>query len=73
MIMNERIEKFYLATVERNWAYDNEFEADERVTSLLIKDVCMWLEGVHTSEEGMMLLTQSFIIANIKGYYGVKE
>jgi hypothetical protein len=71
--MNERIKQLYLKTVDRNWAYDNEFESAEKFTKLLIEDVCMWLEGVHTSEEGMMLLTQSFIIANIKGYYGVKE
>ena len=71
--MNERIRELYLKTVDRNWAYDNEFESAEKFTKLLIEDVCMWLEGVHTSEEGMMLLTQSFIIANIKGYYGVKS
>jgi hypothetical protein len=71
--MNERIKQLYLKTVDRNWAYDNEFETAEKFTKLLIEDVCMWLEGVHTSEGGMMLLTQSFIIANIKGYYGVKE
>ena len=71
--MNERIKEIYLKSVERNWAYDNEFETAEKFTELLIKDICMWLEGVHTSEEGIMLLTQSFIIANIKGYYGVEE
>jgi len=71
--MNERIRELYLKSVERNWAYDNEFKTAEKFTELLIKDICMWLEGVHTSEEGMMLLTQSFIIANIKGYYGVEE
>jgi hypothetical protein len=71
--MNERIKELYLKTVDRNWAYDNEFESAEKFTKLLIEDICMWLEGVHTSEEGMMLLTQSFIIANIKGYYGVKK
>ncbi len=71
--MNERIRELYLKAVDRNWAYDNEFETAEIFTDLLIKDVCMWLEGVHTSEEGMMLLTQSFIIANIKGYYGVEK
>lgn len=70
--MNERIKEIYLKSVERNWAYDNEFETAEKFTELLIKDICMWLEGVHTSEEGMMLLTQSFIITNIKGYYGVE-
>lgn len=70
--MNPRIKELYLKTVDRNWAYDNEFESAEKFTKLLIEDVCMWLEGVHTSEEGMMLLTQSFIIANIKGYYGVQ-
>ena len=71
--MNERIKEIYLKSVERNWAYDNEFETAEKFTELLIKDICMWLEGVCTSEEGMMLLTQSFVIANIKGYYGVEE
>ena len=71
--MNERIRELYLKSVERNWAYNNEFVTAEKFTELLIKDVCMWLEGVTTSEEGIMLLTQSFIIANIKGYYGVEE
>jgi len=68
--MNERIKELYLKSVDRNWAYDSEFESAEKFTKLLIEDVCMWLEGVYTSEEGMMLLTQSFIIANIKSYYG---
>jgi hypothetical protein len=71
--MNQRLKELYLKAVERNWAYDNEFETVEKFTELLIKDICMWLEGVQTSEEGMMLLTQSFIISNIKGYYGVEE
>ena len=71
--MNERIKELYLKAVERNWAYDSEFKTVEKFTELIITDVCMWLEGVQTSEEGMMLMTQSFIIANIKGYYGVEE
>lgn len=71
--MNQRIKQLYLKAVERDYAYDSELGSADRFTSLLIKDVCEWLEGVHTSEEGMMLLTQQFIIANLKGYYGVEE
>ncbi len=71
--MNERIKEIYLKAVERNYAYDSELVYADRFTSLLIKDVCEWLEGVHTSEEGTMLLTQQFIIANLKGYYGVEK
>ena len=71
--MNERIRELYLKSVERNWAYDNEFETADKFTELLIKDICMWLEGVLTSEEGIMLLTQSFIIANIKERFGIEE
>lgn len=71
--MSTRIKELYLKAVERDYAYDSELVSANRFTSLIIADICEWLEGVPTSEEGMMLLTQQFIIANLKSYYGVEK
>jgi hypothetical protein len=57
---------------QRNWAYDYELKDAEIFTKLLVDDICEWIEGVPESEEGMILLSKSFMIASIKGYFGVK-
>ena len=71
--MNQRIKELYLKTTQNSWAYDSELKVVEKFTNLLVNDMCQWVEGVPETEEGMMLLSKSFIIANIKAYYGVNN
>jgi ribosomal protein L29 len=44
-----------------------------RLVAIVVEECCNWIDGTLTSDEGMILLTKSFIIANIKGHFGVKE
>lgn len=39
----------------------------EKFAELIIKECCDWIEGSPSTESGQLLLTKSFIIANLKG------
>ena len=44
----------------------------EKFAELIVQECCDWIEGSPTSESGcQLLLTKSFIIANLKGHFGV--
>ncbi len=52
----------------------NEYELrfEEKFAVLIVQECCDWIEGSPTSESGcQLLLTKSFIIANLKGHFGV--
>lgn len=71
--MNELIKELYLKSVERNWAYNNEFETAERFTELIVQKCCDWIDGSPSTDAGQLLLTKSFIIANLKGLFENEE
>lgn len=39
----------------------------QNFAELIIKECCDWIEGSPSTESGQLLLTKSFIIANLKG------
>ena len=46
----------------------------EKFAELIVRECCDWIDGSPTSESGcQLLLTKSFIIANLKGHFGVEE
>ena len=43
-----------------------------KFAELIVQECCDWIDGSPTSESGcQLLLTKSFIIANLKGHFGV--
>ena len=75
--MNERIQELH----EQAMKSCDEHRSDilnyhriyrETFAELIVRECCDWLEGSPTSESGcQLLLTKSFIIANLKGHFGV--
>ena len=39
---------------------------------LIVNDCCEWIDNSPTTESGQLILTKSFIIANLKGMYGIE-
>ena len=46
---------------------------EEKFAELIVRECCDWIDGSPATDGGMLLLTKSFIIANLKGYFGVEE
>lgn len=45
---------------------------EEKFAQLIVQECCDWIDGSPTSESGcQLLLTKSFIIANLKGHFGL--
>lgn len=82
--MNERIEQylkqhhcrdyfnFYGETVEDDHYFMYREEVDGLI-ELIVRGCCDWIDGSPTNESGQLLLTRSFIIANLKEHFGVEE
>ena len=49
-----------------------EMELD-RFAELIVRECCDWIDGSPSTDAGQLLLTKSFIIANLKGHFGVEE
>jgi hypothetical protein len=45
----------------------------EKFAELIIRECCDWIEGSPTTDANQLLLTKSFIIANLKEHFGVEE
>ena len=45
----------------------------ERFAELIVKKCCDWIDGSPATDAGQLLLTKSFITANLKGHFGVEE
>ena len=46
---------------------------EEKFAELIVRECCDWIDGSPATDGGMLLLTKTFIIANLKGYFGVEE
>ena len=55
-------------TTSTKWEYPL-----EKFAELIVKGCCDWIDGSPVTESGQLILTKSFIIANLKGYFGVEE
>ena len=45
----------------------------EKFAELIVKECVNWIDGSPTTEEGTLILSKSFIIANLKQHFGVTE
>ena len=45
----------------------------ERFAQLIVQECCDWIDGSPASDAGQLLLSKSFIIANLKGHFSVDK
>jgi hypothetical protein len=45
----------------------------EKFAELIVRECIDWIDGSPTTEEGSLILSKHFIIANLKHHFGVKE
>ncbi len=74
--MNERIKELIEQATTIEYGADNGFDRvtfdKEKFAELIVRECCDWIDGSPTSESGcQLLLTKSFIIANLKGHFGL--
>ena len=46
---------------------------DEKFAELIVRECIDWIDGSPTTEEGSLILSKHFIIANLKQHFGVEE
>lgn len=62
----------YGETVEDDHYFMYQEDVDGLI-ELIVRGCCDWIAGSPTDESGQLLLTQSFIIANLKAHFQVEE
>ena len=45
----------------------------EKFAELIVRECIDWIDGSPTTEEGSLILSKHFIIANLKHHFGVEE
>ena len=75
--MNERIRELadQMFGMEE-FEYAEEFLNDafmEKFAQLIVRECCDWIAGSPATDAGQLLLTKSFITANLKAHFGVRE
>lgn len=53
-----------------DWNIPNEFI--QKFAQLIVRECCDWIDGSPATDAGQLLLTKSFITANLKGHFGVE-
>ena len=53
--------------------YDYNDLYTEKFAELIVRECVNWIDGSPTTEEGTLILSKSFIIANLKQHFGVEE
>jgi hypothetical protein len=48
-------------------------DAVEKFAELVVRECCDWIDGSPSTDAGQLLLTKSFIIANLKGHFVVES
>jgi len=72
--MNERIRELAeQANLQLDNLPDDTFIPLENFAELIVRECCDWIDGSPATDAGQLLLTKSFIIANLKGHFGVEE
>ena len=82
--MNEQIKELVKQAVTRfDPDMDGEMEPNEigdwvmvddleKFAELIVRECCDWIDGSPATDAGQLLLTKSFITANLKGHFGVE-
>ena len=70
--MNERIR---LLAEQAGWDnHHSKFDTRiEKFAELIVRECIDWIDGSPTTEEGSLILSKHFIIANLKQHFGVEE
>ena len=75
--MNEKINKLWDQAVtlveqepEGDWSLDT---IKDKFAELIVRECIDWIDGSPTTEEGSLILSKHFIIANLKQHFGVEE
>ena len=73
--MNERIRELYdqAIVLEGNGDYVAGELDPKKFAELIVGECCDWIDGSPSTDAGQLLLTKSFIIANLKGHFGVES
>ena len=81
--MNERIKELAvqaMTATTNKFSADREWSADEwrdfydtKFAELIVGECIDWIDGSPTTEEGSLILSKHFIIANLKQHFGVEE
>lgn len=75
--MNERIRelavKAGIISSEYNGFDPTSLTSAQRTfAELIVRECCDWIDGSPATDAGQLLLTKSFIIANLKEHFGVE-
>ena len=81
--LNERIKELAKAHLVREehtefgWQECHQYSFDEdeltEFAELIVQECIDWIDGSPTTEEGSLILSKHFIIANLKQHFGVEE
>ena len=77
--MNERIKELVKQAADYANTYSDAgadvwFEIyNKKFAELIVKECIDWIDGSPTTEEGSLILSKHFIIANLKHHFGVEE
>ena len=78
--MNERIKELWdkAATASaaypsgQNSSWETHVNFMDKFAELIVKECADWIDGSPSTDAGQLVLTKSFIIANIKDHFGVE-
>ncbi len=73
--MNERIRELAIEAGAGKWDDDLclPMMDIEKFAQLIVRECCDWIDGAPTTEEGSVILTKQFIIANLKERFRIKS
>ena len=75
--MNERIKELAeQAGFMDSWFSESGDDCErelKKFAELIVKECIDWIDGSPTTEEGSLILSKHFIIANLKHHLGVEE
>ena len=72
--MNERIKELWeeAAKTTQGDSWEEQTKFMERFAELIVRECVDWIDGSPSTDAGQLVLTKSFIIANIKDHFGVE-
>jgi len=73
--LNERLMELYDQAIilEGNEDYVAGELDPFKFAELIVRECVDWIDGSPTTDAGQLLLSKSFIIANLKGHFGVEK
>ena len=69
--LSEQAEKYADINFRGEPTWSEAFES--KFAELIVRECAGWIDGSPSTDAGQLVLTKSFIIANIKEHFGVDE